>query len=393
MMFQPLLSRTLLRRPIPPNQLIDGRLHQLQALARLVSTTPKPPASTPPPAANPKAPNMSFVNTFTARIKDDSRRRGSRATTGSSRNLRMRTYKPRTPGLRHLKRPIEDHLWKKGPFRPLTFTKKGTGGRNHTGRITCRHRGGGHKRRIRTVDFHRISPGPHTIDRIERDPGRSAHIALVTNNTTGRKSYILAADGLRAGDTVQSYRDGIPDDLMAAMGGRIDPGMLAARTTTKGNCLPMHMIPIGSVVFGVGSKEKGGAVFCRAAGTYATVVAREPATKSVIVKMQSGEVRRVSKFAAATMGVASNTTWQHRQLGKAGRSRNLGIRPTVRGVAMNACDHPHGGGRGKSQGDKAPVSPWGIPTKAGYKTRPRGKPNKYVVTPRARNHGKRKNKN
>jgi len=188
------------------------------------------------------------------------------------------------------------------------------------------------------VDFHRLAPGPHTIDRIERDPGRSAHIALITNNATSRKSYILAADGLRAGDTVQSYRDGIPDDLMAAMGGRIDPGMLAARTTTKGNCLPMHMIPIGSVVFGVGSKEKGGAVFCRAAGTYATVVAREPATKSVIVKMQSGEVRRVSKFAAATMGVASNMTWQHRQLGKAGRSRNLGIRPTVRGVAMNACE-------------------------------------------------------
>jgi ribosomal protein L2 len=155
----------------------------------------------------------------------------------------------------------------------------------------------------------------------------------------------------------------------------------------------MHMIPIGSVVFGVGSKEKGGAVFCRAAGTYATVVAREPTTKSVIVKMQSGEVRRVSKFAAATMGIASNTTWQHRQLGKAGRSRNLGIRPTVRGVAMNASDHPHGGGRGKSQGNKAPVSPWGTPAKAGYKTRPRGKPNKYVITPRARNHGKRKNKN
>jgi ribosomal protein L2 len=280
----------------------------------------------------------------------------------SSTHVRKR-YKPRTPGVRHLVRTINEHLWKGGPFKPLTFAKKGhgKGGRNHTGRVTVRHHGGGHKRRIRTVDFYRIDPGPHKVDRIERDPGRSGHIALVTNEATQRKSYILAADGLRAGDVVQSYRSGIPDDLLASMGGVVDPGMLAARTAWRGNCLPLHMIPIGTLIHAVGSSSKGHAVFCRSAGTYATVIARDDKTDCVVIRLQSGEVRRVKKDAAATVGVVSNPTWQHRQLGKAGRSRWLNIRPTVRGLAMNASDHPHGGGRGKSKGNRHPVSPWGIP--------------------------------
>lgn len=250
----------------------------------------------------------------------------------------MITYKPRTPGIRHLKRVSTPWVWKGGPFRPLTFAKTGhgKGGRNHTGRVTVRHRGGGHKRRIRTVDFMRMEPGAHTVDRIERDPGRSGHIALLTNVATNRKSYILAADGVRAGDTVQSYRAGIPDDLLASMGGVIDPGVLAARTAWRGNCLPLSMIPVGTVVHAVGSSSHGKAVFCRSAGTYATVISK--VGRYVVVRLQSGEVRRVAKDAPATVGVVSNPTWHHRQLGKAGRSRWLNIRPTVRGLAMNACE-------------------------------------------------------
>ena len=136
-------------------------------------------------------------------------------------NQIMRTYKPRTPGVRHLKRPINDHLWKGRPLRRLTFAKKGQarGGRNNSGRITVRHRGGGHKRRIRIVDFERSVPGPHKVERIEHDPNRSAHIALVTEVKTGNQTYIVAAEGMREGDTIQSYRAGLPPDLIKSMGG------------------------------------------------------------------------------------------------------------------------------------------------------------------------------
>jgi len=262
----------------------------------------------------------------------------------------MRTYKPRTPGVRHLRRPINDHLWKGRPFLPLTIPKKGQskGGRNNQGVITVRHRGGGHKRRIRTVDFKRWAPGPHLVERIEYDPGRSAHIALLMNQETKRRSYIVAAEGMRAGDVVQSYRSGIPQDLLESMGGVVDPGILASKTCWRGNCLPLYMIPIGTTVFNVGSWADKGAVFCRSAGTYATVVAKEEVTKDdgtkemvgkfVQVRLQSGEIRNVSKDACATIGVASNPHHHYRQLGKAGRSRWLNIRPTVRGVAMNASE-------------------------------------------------------
>ncbi|KAI9761381.1 MAG: G2/mitotic-specific cyclin [Chaenotheca gracillima] len=315
--------------------------------------------------------------------------------------LLMRSYKPRTPGIRHLRRPINDHLWKGRAFLPLTLAKKGhgKGGRNNSGRVTVRHHGGGHKRRIRTVDFARKEPGKHLVERIEHDPNRSAHIALLTNQLTQRKSYIVASEGMRAGDIVESYRAGIPDELMASMGGTIDPGVLAARTAWRGNCLPIHMVPIGTQVYNVGSRPERGAVFCRSAGTFAIVMAKDQDTadsktdRFVTVRLQSGEVRKVSRDACATVGVASNANYQHAQLGKAGRSRWLNIRPTVRGVAMNAADHPHGGGRGKSKGNVHPVSIWGVPTKSGYKTRDRNKPNRFVVTPRVRNQGKRRAKN
>ncbi|KAF2173181.1 hypothetical protein M409DRAFT_17126 [Zasmidium cellare ATCC 36951] len=313
--------------------------------------------------------------------------------------LQLKTYKPRTPGLRHLRRPINDHLWKGGPYRRLTFPKigHGKGGRNNTGQITVRHRGGGHRRRIRTVDFVRMDPGKHLVERIEYDPNRSAHLALIESVDTKKKSYIIASEGMRAGDTVESFRSGIPAELLKSMGGVVDPGMLAAKTAFRGNCLPMKMVPLGTQVYCVGSNPKKGAVFCRSAGTYATVISKEETSKNrvvdVTVRLQSGEVRKVGADACATIGVASNPHHHFRQLGKAGRSRWLNIRPTVRGVAMNAVDHPHGGGRGKSKGNVHPVSIWGTPAKGGYKTRKKRNPNKYVVQERVRNQGKRRSKN
>ncbi|KAF2131428.1 ribosomal protein L2 [Dothidotthia symphoricarpi CBS 119687] len=311
----------------------------------------------------------------------------------------LRTYKPRTNGLRHLKRPVNDHLWKGRPYIKLTIARKGQhlGGRNNTGRVTVRHRGGGHKRRIRIVDYKRYIPGKHTVDRIEYDPNRSAHLALITRIETGEKSYIVAADGMREGDEIESYRSGIPKDLLASMGGAIDPGMLAAKTAARGNCLPIHMVPLGSQVYNVGSKTQGGGVFCRSAGTYATIVNKEEVEKakgteikSVIIRLQSGEIRKVSSDACCTIGVASNPQSHFTSLGKAGRSRWLGRRPEVRGLAMNAADHPHGGGRGKSKGNVHPVSPWGTPAKGGYKTRYKRNKHTFLVQDRPRNQGKRR---
>lgn len=263
----------------------------------------------------------------------------------------LRTYKPRTPGLRHLKRPVNDHLWKGRPLLKLTIARKGQhlGGRNNSGQVTVRHRGGGHKRRIRIVDYKRYLPGKHVVDRIEYDPNRTAHLALITRLETGEQTYIVAADGMRAGDQIESFRSGIPQDLIKEMGGIIDPGMLAAKTASRGNCLPIHMVPLGSQVFNVGSKSKGGGVFCRSAGTYAIIVNKEEVelakggveVKSVIVRMQSGEIRKVSPDACCTIGVASNIQSHFASLGKAGRSRWLGRRPEVRGLAMNAGTYLH----------------------------------------------------
>lgn len=299
----------------------------------------------------------------------------------------LRTYKPTSPGLRHLKRPVNNHLWKGRPFLPLTYPKKGQsrGGRNHSGKITVRHRGGGHKRRIRVVDYERWIPGPHIVERIEYDPNRSAHLALVIEQVTGIKSYILAPEGMRAGDIVQSYRAGLPQELLDSMGGIIDPGILAAKTAWRGNCLPLHMVPPGTTVFNIGNNPRFGGIFCRSAGTYGIVMSKDDAKKKQLemqkaklkkirktvkpaeegrkeewedegvqatkhkeavldsldedqwihVKLQSGEVRKINKNSCCTIGVASNQHWHLRQLGKAGRSRWLGIRPTVRGVAMN----------------------------------------------------------
>ncbi|CAP97819.1 Pc22g05310 [Penicillium rubens Wisconsin 54-1255] len=297
-----------------------------------------------------------------------------------SSGIQLRTYTPRTPGVRHLRRPVNDHLWKGRPIHKLTFPKRGhaKGGRNNSGRVTVRHHGGGAKRRIRTIDFLRMAPGPHKVERIEYDPGRTAHIALTVSKETGKLSYILAADGMRAGDVVQSYMSGIPEDLWKSMGSTVDPGVLAARTAWRGNCLPLHMVPVGTLIFNLGLRPGKGGQLCRSAGTYATVVAKgsdsrqqtvqdgqpeaekkpmsqreqqklDRLAQHITVRLSSGETRLIHKDCCATVGIASNPNYQYAQLGKAGRSRWLNIRPTVRGLAMNAMDHPHGGGRGKSK--------------------------------------------
>lgn len=309
----------------------------------------------------------------------------------------MKTYKPRTPGLRHLRRPTNDHLYMGRPHLPLTISKKGhgIGGRNCTGRITVRHRGGGHKRRIRTVDFDRMESGKWLVERIEHDPCRSAHIALVSRPKDGKDAekdqryighitnpidgitrtrqlpkdrqykYIIAPQGMRTGELVESFRKGVSKKIMDELGGSADAGMIAAKTAWRGNCLPLHMIPTGTIVYNVGLARGKAGQLCRGAGTFAMVVNKndqsEKEARYVDVRLQSGEVRRIHRDACATVGMASNSSHNRTQLGKAGRKRWLGIRPTVRGVAMNACDHPHGGGRGKSKGNVHPVSIWGQP--------------------------------
>ena len=312
--------------PLRPSHL--GRV--LLAPIRRYATAVTAPA--PPPPAFELPPGVDAAIAHAQRSRKD-------------QFIPLRTYKPRTPGLRHLKRPVNDHLWKGRPHLKLTIAKKGQhlGGRNNSGRVTVRHRGGGHKRRIRIVDYKRYLPGKHVVDRIEYDPNRSAHLALITRVETGEKSYIVAADGMREGDEIQSYRTGIPKDLIDSMGGVIDPGMLAAKTASRGNCLPIHMVPLGTSVYNVGSKTTGGGVFCRSAGTYAIVVNKEEVERangveiaSVIIRLQSGEIRKVSPKACCTIGVASNIQNHFAQRGKAGRSRWLGKRPEVRGVAMNA---------------------------------------------------------
>ncbi|EDO14869.1 hypothetical protein Kpol_363p9 [Vanderwaltozyma polyspora DSM 70294] len=301
---------------------------------------------------------------------------------------KMKKLKPLSPGLRWWKTPIYPYLYKGRPVKELTIPKKGTGGRNNSGRITVRSRGGGHKRRLRLVDFSRMEAGKQTVERIEYDPGRTSHIALLKHNKTGTLSYILACDGLRAGDIVESYRKGIPNDLIKEMGGQVDPAILSVRSCQKGNCLPISMIPIGSVVHNVGITPIGGGKFCRSAGTYARIISKLPSKKRAVICLQSGEHRYVSLEACATMGVVSNFDHQNSSLGKAGRSRWMGRRPKVRGVAMNKCDHPHGGGRGKSKSNKVSQSPWGLLAK-GYKTRRGKNQNRLKVKDRPRGKDKR----
>ena len=245
-------------------------------------------------------------------------------------------------------------------MRSLVDKKGKSGGRNGSGRITTRHKGGGHKQRYRIIDFKRDKDGVvGTVERIEYDPNRTANIALIKYED-GEHRYIIAPAGLKAGDSVQSGND---------------------TPIGKGNCMALRNMPIGSLVHCVELKIGKGAQIARSAGTSAQLVARDG--DYATLRLRSGEMRKVHSDCRATMGEVSNSEHSLRKLGKAGASRWRGVRPTVRGVAMNPVDHPHGGGEGRTSGGRHPVSPWGTPTK-GHKTRSNKRTDKFIVRDRRR---------
>ncbi len=268
--------------------------------------------------------------------------------------------KPTSPGRRHLVKVVNPELHKGAPYAPLLEKNSKSGGRNNNGRITVRHVGGGHKQHYRVIDFKRNKDGiPAKVERLEYDPNRSANIALVLY-ADGERRYILAPKGVSAGDAIAS---GVDAPIKA------------------GNALPMRNIPVGSTVHAVELKPGKGAQIARSAGAYAQIVAREGTY--VTLRLRSGEMRKVLADCRATVGEVGNAEHMLRQLGKAGASRWRGVRPTVRGVAMNPVDHPHGGGEGRTSGGRHPVSPWGTPTK-GYKTRKNKSTDKYIVRRRSK---------
>jgi large subunit ribosomal protein L2 len=259
--------------------------------------------------------------------------------------MALKTFNPTTPSQRHLVLVDRSELWKGKPVKALTEGLRQKGGRNNNGRITLRWRGGGHKRRYRIVDFkRRKDDAPATVERLEYDPNRTAFIALI-KYPDGELSYILAPQRLRTGDQVVS-------------GDRVD--------VKPGNAMPLRSMPLGTIVHNVEMKPGKGGQIARSAGTYVQLVGREQGY--ALLRMASGEMRMVRAECRATIGAVSNPDHQNIVIGKAGRNRWLGRRPSVRGVAMNPIDHPHGGGEGKSSGGRHPVTPWGKPTK-GKKTR------------------------
>lgn len=271
--------------------------------------------------------------------------------------------RPTSAGRRGVVKITHPDLHKGAPHAPLVESKAKIDGRNHFGRITVRHRGGGHKRHYRIVDFRRDKDGiPARVERLEYDPNRSAHLALVLY-ADGERRYIVAPKGLNAGDEVVS-----------------GPGA----AIKVGNCLPLRSIPVGSTVHCVELKIGGGAQLARSAGAGVQIVARESGHAQL--RLRSGEVRLVSADCRATVGEVSNSEHNLRKFGKAGAKRWRGWRPTVRGTVMNPVDHPHGGGEGRTKGGRHPVSPWGQPTK-GYKTRHNKRTDSMIIRRRAKTRG------
>ncbi len=268
--------------------------------------------------------------------------------------------KPTSPGKRGELRVVHSHIYKGKPYAPLVTKGKKTGGRNNQGRITVRHIGGGVRAKYRLIDFKRNKEGIDAkVERIEYDPNRSALIALVVY-ADGERRYIIAPAGLEVGDTIMS-------------------GDLA--TIKKGNCLSLRSIPVGTTIHCVELKPGKGAQLLRSAGCSGQIVAKESVYTTI--KLRSGEVRKVLTACKAVVGEVSNSEHSLRALGKAGASRWRGIRPTVRGVAMNPVDHPHGGGEGRTSGGRHPVTPWGVPTK-GYKTRHNKRTDRFIIKRRKR---------
>lgn len=271
--------------------------------------------------------------------------------------MAIKTYKPTTPSRRHMSVVDYSGLSKVAPEKSLLEPMNKKSGRNSYGRITVRHRGGGNRRKYRIIDFKRQKTDiPATVLTLEYDPNRSAHIALVQYED-GEKNYIIAPNGLKVGDTI-----------VAGASADIKPG----------NALPLSSIPTGTFIHNVELYPGKGAQFARAAGIMAQLMAKEG--KFALLRLPSGELRNVPVECMATVGQVGNTDHENAKIGKAGRKRNMGIRPTVRGSVMNPCDHPHGGGEGKSPiGRPGPVTPWGKPT-LGYKTRKkRNRTDKFIV--------------
>lgn len=273
--------------------------------------------------------------------------------------MTLRMYKPVTPSSRELKTVIEPLLWKGKPLKSLTFGIKKSGGRNNLGRITSFHRGGGHKRKYRFIDFARTAVTEGKVARIEYDPNRTAFIALVKSvnpDSLSEFSYVLAPHGLQVGQKLTSHE---------------------FSEIQIGNTLLLKHIPIGSILHNIEIQPGKGGQLCRAAGAQAQLIKKNEDGYAMI-RLVSGELRLISLECKATLGAVSNIDHKNINLGKAGRSRWLGRRPTVRGVAMNPIDHPHGGGQGKTSGGRPSVTPWGWSTK-GMKTRHNLSTDKYII--------------
>jgi len=268
--------------------------------------------------------------------------------------------KPTSAGRRHVVKVLNPDLHKGRPHSALVEKQSKSGGRNNNGRITSRHKGGGHKQLYRIIDFKRNKDGiPAKVERLEYDPNRSANIALVCY-ADGERRYILAPKGLNAGDEIVS--------------GETAP-------IKVGSTMTVRNMPLGSVIHNIELKPGKGGQMARSAGTSAQLIAKEGAY--VTLRLRSGEMRKVLADCRATLGEVSNSEHSLRQLGKAGATRWRGVRPTVRGVAMNPVDHPHGGGEGRTSGGRHPVTPWGVPTK-GYKTRKNKRTDKLIVRRRSK---------
>ncbi|MEE8213106.1 MAG: 50S ribosomal protein L2 [Alphaproteobacteria bacterium] len=269
--------------------------------------------------------------------------------------MALKTYNPTTPGRRGLVLVDRAGLWKGKPEKSLTEGLRNKGGRNNNGRITARRRGGGHKRRYRIIDFKRLKHDVEaTVLRLEYDPNRTAFIALI-KYADGELSYILAPQRLREGDKIIS-------------GDTVD--------IKPGNAMPMQNIPVGTIIHNVEMKVGKGGQIARSAGTYAQIIGKDQGYAQL--RLSSGELRMVRAECMATVGAVSNPDQQNIKLGKAGRKRWLGKRPSVRGVAMNPIDHPHGGGEGRTSGGRHPVTPWGKPTK-GKRTRSNKKTDRLIM--------------
>lgn len=262
--------------------------------------------------------------------------------------------KPTSPGRRFVVKVVNPDLHKGAPYAPLLEKKTKQGGRNHAGRITVRHQGGGHKQHYRIIDFKRNKDGiPGIVERLEYDPNRTSHIALI-KYADGERRYIIAPRGITTGDEILSG---------------------SAAPIKVGNCLPLRNIPVGSTVHCVELKVGKGAQLARSAGASVQLVAREGGYATL--RLRSGEIRKVHAECRAVIGEVGNSEHNLKKFGKAGAKRWIGIRPTVRGTAMNPVDHPHGGGEGRTFG-KHPTTPWGVPTKS-YKTRNNRRTDNMIV--------------